>query len=598
MSNKTSLQRRGLPGVLAIVVASLASTALAQAPTANAYVQTNLVSDTPGLAAVTDPHLIAPWGISESTSSPFWISNDGTGTATLYNGSGTITALVVTIAGGAKSPTPTQPTGQVQNNTTGFTLPDGKVASFIFDGMDGTVTAWNSSLSPETTAVVMVDNSATSSYTGLAIATSANGPTLYAANTKLGRIDVFDTNFKPTTLAGSFADSQVPAGYVPFNIQNLGGKLYVTYTTEPAAAGNGFVSVFDLNGNLLAHLVSNGPLNMPWGIQLAPSTFGAFGGDLLVGNFGDGKINAFNPTTGAALGTLQDTKGNAIVNNGLWGLQFGNGKSGGDPNFLYFTASIPSSATSFHGLFGSLAPPATVISASNDASFAASSGIAPGECISISGIGVGPSPLVSGKIPAIGSTLATTLSGTTVTINGTMAPIVYASASETSVMVPYEVAGATSAQIVVTFGNQTTASFSVPVVATAPGLFTSNSSGSGEVVAFNADGTVNSSTNAAGAGQVVVLYATGEGMTDPVFPDGLVVGDPSVDILATPLAPVSVMIGGQKAQVAYAGSAPGLLTGILQVEAIVPQGAGTGAVPVVLTVGSASSQTGATITLK
>lgn len=179
-----------------------------------------------------------------------------------------------------------------------------------------------------------------------------------------------------------------------------------------------------------------------------------------------------------------------------------------------------------------------------------------------------------------------------------MAPIVYASASETSVMVPYEVAGATSAQIVVTFGNQTTASFSVPVVATAPGLFTSNSSGSGEVVAFNADGTVNSSTNAAGAGQVVVLYATGEGMTDPVFPDGLVVGDPSVDILATPLAPVSVMIGGQKAQVAYAGSAPGLLTGILQVEAIVPQGAGTGAVPVVLTVGSASSQTGATITLK
>jgi uncharacterized protein (TIGR03118 family) len=594
MSSKTSLQRRGLSGALVFVLAAaIASAAFAQAPTANAYVQTNLVSDTPGLAPVTDPNLIAPWGISESTTSPFWISNEGTGTSTLYNGSGTITPLVVTIAGGAKSPKPTQPTGQVQNSTTGFILANGNKASFIFDGLDGTITAWNTG----TTAAVMVDNSATSSYTGLAIGTSAGGPTLYAANVKLGRIDVFDTNFKPTTLAGSFTDSQIPTGYAPFNIQNLGGKLYVTYTTQPAAAGNGFVSVFDLNGNLLTHLASNGPLNQPWGIQIAPSTFGAFAGNLIVGNFGDGKINAFDLSTGKALGTLQDTKGNPIVNNGLWGLQFGNGKNGGDTNILYFTAAIPSGSTE-HGLFGGIAPPATVINAFNGASNAQAAGIAPGECIYISGIGIGPSPLVAGKIPATGgSTLATTLSGTTVTINGTPAPIVYASASQTSVMVPYGVAGSQTAQIVVSYGGQTTASFSVPVLATAPGLFTSNTSGSGQVVALNADGTVNSSTNPASAGQVVVLFGTGEGATDPVLADGTVVGD----ILATPLAPVSVTIGGQTAQVAYAGSGPGLMTGILQVEAIVPKGAGTGAVPVVLTVGlvnTAKSQGSATIVLK
>lgn len=590
MSYRASVQRGGLFAAFGIVVMAFAPAAYAQAPTANAYVQHNLVSDTAGMADVTDSHLVAPWGISESTSSPFWISNEGTGTSTLYNGSGTITALVVTIAGGAKSPTPTQPTGQVQNNTTGFTLPDGTVASFIFDGLDGTVTAWNSG--EKTTAVVMVDNSTTSSYYGLAIGTSAGGPTLYAANTKLGKIDVFDTNFKPTTLAGSFTDSAIPTGYAPFNIQNLGGKLYVTYATQPAAAGNGFVSVFDLNGNLLTHLVSNGPLNQPWGIQIAPSTFGAFGGALLVGNFGDGKINAFNLNTGAPLGTLQDTKGNPIVNADLWGLQFGNGKSGGDQNTLYFTATIPSGSTP-HGLFGAIAPPATVISAFNAASNASAAGIVPGECIYISGISIGPSPLTSGTIPAKG-TLATSLSNTSVTINGTPAPIVYASASQTSVLVPYEIAGSTMANIVVTYGNQTTASFSVPVVASAPGLFTSNASGSGEVVAFNADGTVNSTTNPASAGQVVVLFGTGEGMSDPVFADGTVV----TDIFATPLLPVSVTIGGQKAQVAYAGSGPDLLAGILQVEAIVPQGAGTGAVPVVLTVGSASSQTGATITLK
>jgi len=591
MSNKTSLQRRGLSGALAVVVASLGSTAFAQAPTANAYVQHNLVSDIPGMADVTDSHLVAPWGISESATSPFWISNEGTGTSTLYNGSGTITNLVVTIAPGAKSPTPTQPTGQVQNNTTGFILANGTKASFIFDGMDGTVTAWNSG----TTAAVMVDNSATSSYTGLAIGTSANGPTLYAANVKTGKVDVFDTNFKPTTLSGSFSDPAIPTGYAPFNIWNIGGKLYVTYTTQPAAVGNGFVSVFDLNGNLLTHLVSNGPLNEPWGIAIAPSTFGAFAGDLIVGNFGDGKINAFDPATGKSLGALQDTKGNPIVIPNLWGLIFGNGKSGGDPNYLYFTATIVGTGGAFHGLFGSLAPPATVINALNGAS-GATGGIAPGECIYISGIGVGPSPLASATIPAKG-TLATTLANTTVTINGTPAPIVYASASQTSVMVPYEIAGATTANIVVTYGNQTTASFSVPVVASAPGLFTSSTSGSGEVVAFNADGTVNSATNPASAGQVVVLFGTGEGMTDPVLPDGQVVSD----ILATPLAPVSVTIGGQPAQVAYAGSGPGLLTGILQVEVIVPKGAGTGAVPVVLTVGlvsSAKSQGGATIVLQ
>lgn len=584
--------------ILVLLVATLPQIGFSQVPTANAYVQHNLVSDVPGLADVTDPNLVNPWGMSISSGSPFWVTDHDKGLATLYNGSGTITPFVVSIPSAAGGSFPATPTGQVSNSTTVFVLANGKPASFIFVTEDGTVSAWNGGAA----STIIVNNSASGAvYKGVTIGTSASlGPLLYAANINSGNVDVFNGTFAPTKVAGGFADSSIPSGFAPFNVWNIGGKIYVTYArqtpdkkNDAAGPGNGFVSVFDTDGNLLKHLVSNGPLNSPWGVAIAPSTFGKFPGALLVGNFGDGAVNAFDPSAGTQLGTLQDTKGNPIQIQGLWALLVGNGKSGGDSNFIYFTAETATGDGKAHGLLGSLAPPATVISAINGASNA-SGPIAPGEALVLTGIAIGPSPLTAGKIPLTGS-LGTSLSSTTVTINGNPAPILYASASQTGILVPYEITGSSTANVVVNFGTQTTASFQVPVATSAPGLFTTDTTGSNQAVAFNQDGTPNSSKNPASAGQVVILFGTGEGATNPGGQDGLVL---TSDILRTPQLPVSVTIGGQTAQVTYAGSSPGLVSGVLQVEVIVPKGAGTGAVPVVLTVGTVSSQKTATISLQ
>ena len=223
----------------------------------------------------------------------------------------------------------------------------------------------------------MVDNSSSGAvYYGLAVsATTTNAtPMLYAANFKTGGIDVFDTNYKPVTLPGTpFVDPQVPSGYAPFNIWNLGGKLYVMWAKQNAnktfassGAGNGAVSIFDLNGVLVQHVATGGPLNAPWGVAIAPATFGVFANDILVGNFGDGTINAFDPKTGAALGTLADQNGNPIVNSGLWALIAGNGGSGGDANAIYFAAGTGNQQ---HGLLGSIqaAPVITTSAVTNAA---------------------------------------------------------------------------------------------------------------------------------------------------------------------------------------------------------------------------------------
>jgi uncharacterized protein (TIGR03118 family) len=340
------------------------------AAAAGGYFQTNLVSDGFVSAAHVDPNLINPWGIASSTTSHFWVSNNGTGVATLYDGSGTPNALVVTIPPPAGSPVGTlsTPTGVVFNYTGGFEVSLGKSASFIFATEDGTISGWNPSANP-TGALLKVDNSPSGAvYTGLALGTIGANSYLYAANFHQGTIDVFDSGFSQTTLSG-FTDPNLPAGYAPFNVQNLGGSLLVTYALQDATGHNpdsglglGIVDRFDLNGNLLQRLISpGGPLNAPWGLALAPADFGEFSNDLLVGNFGDGKINAFDPTTGAFLGALTDKNGVPISIDGLWGLTFGNGGNGGDPNTLYFTAGLSGEA---HGLFGSLAPvpvPATFI---------------------------------------------------------------------------------------------------------------------------------------------------------------------------------------------------------------------------------------------
>ena len=335
---------------------------------ATAFLQTNLVSDIPGLAAITDPNLKNPWGVSSSATSPFWISDQGANLATLYAvtaagvSKNALQVTIPTTAGG-----PQGPTGQVNNNTSSF-LVNGAPANFIFANLNGTISAWNSSLG--TTAQVQA-TTAGAAYTGLAIGSNASGPLLYAANGAQNRIDVFNGSFAPVNLgANAFRDSDSRlTGLVPFNVQNIGGNIYVTYAPPgrpaqiSASEGVGAVAIFDTSGNLIQTLIADSKLASPWGIALAPASFGEFGGDLLVGNFSFAvsEINAFDPVTGAFLGTIRNASGDPIINSGLWSLKFGNGGNGGDPNILFFTAGINGEAD---GLFGSLRPvpePATLV---------------------------------------------------------------------------------------------------------------------------------------------------------------------------------------------------------------------------------------------
>ena len=327
---------------------------------ATKYKQHNLVSDVAGLADQTDPNLINPWGLALNPSGPFWISNNGTGTSTLYDGSGqpfpTGNPLVVSIAGST-------PTGQVFNSTTAFEVAPGKPALFLFATEGGTLFGWNSSVDSGNAKLVADRSGAGARYKGLALGRNASGPLLYAANFSQGTIDVFDAGFQPVASAGGFADPNLPAGFAPFNIERIGRELYVTYALQDddkhddvAGPGNGFVNVFDADGNLVRRLISGGPLNSPWGIALAPDFFGDYSNTLLVGNFGDGTINAFDALTGNFLGALQDANGAPIAIEGLWALQFGNGHNGGDANTMYFTAGIANGGKlEDHGLLGAIA---------------------------------------------------------------------------------------------------------------------------------------------------------------------------------------------------------------------------------------------------
>jgi uncharacterized protein (TIGR03118 family) len=578
-------------------VLGLSLPALVMAAPANVYLQQNLVSNVAGQAAVTDTNLVDPWGISLSATSPFWVSNHLSGTSTLYSGNGAITAVVVTIPPGKAGTSPGKPTGQVQNGSNGFIIQNGTKASFIFATEDGTIQAWNTG----TVAQIMVDNSAAGAvYKGLAINPSATAPLIYAANFNSGKIDVFNSTFSPATVPGGFTDPNLPAGFAPFNIWNLNGQLYVTYARQDAnkfldvaGAGNGFVDVFDFNGNLLNRLVSNGALNSPWGIAIAPAGWGAFGGALLVGNFGNGQINAFNLTTGALMGTLQDASGTPITISGLWAIVFGGNGARSDANTLYFAAGVPNGSTAKRGLLGSLAPP-SAISFIYNAAGGQTAAIAPGEIVSITGQTVGPAPLVSGTLPTTGS-VASTLGTTSVTFNNLPAPIFYTSGSLTSVIVPYGVAGSATASVVLKTGGQTTASFTMPVAASIPGVFTSNDGGNGQAVVFNQDDTINTPANPAAKGTAIVLYATGEGVTNPPGQDGLIA---TSFIFRAPVLPVSLTIGGVTAQVIYAGSAPGNVAGVMEVEAIVPAGPASGADEVLLTVGTTASQPNVTVNVK
>ncbi len=309
---------------------------IANSALAVGYQQTNLAS------SATDPDLINPWGISESPTSPFWVSDNGTGKATLYNTAGVKQGLVVSMPAAAPI------TGTVFNGTANF-----QGDTFLFASEAGTIIGWRGALGTNAEQLYSVSSGI---YKGLAISTAKD--TIYAANFHSGAIDVYDSTHAAPI--GSFTDPNAPAGYAPFNIQNVGGKFYVTYAVQDAAkeddvagAGNGLVDVFDPVTHTFARLVTGGKLNSPWGVALAPAGFGDLAGKLLVGNFGNGVINAYDPNTGASIATLSDAASNPLINDGLWALNFGNGGNGGDPNTLYFTAG---GATESTGLLAAITP--------------------------------------------------------------------------------------------------------------------------------------------------------------------------------------------------------------------------------------------------
>lgn len=330
------------------------------------YLQTNLVSDGAISAPTTDPNLSNPWGMAFFPGGPFWVADNNTGVSTLYDGLGNIVPLVVSIPIPSGTHfTKSGPTGVVVNtNPTLFLMPEtSDPALFIFDSNDGSISAWNN-LVNATAAETVVNNSQGGSangavYKGLAIGNNVTGSFLYAANFRSGKIDVFDSTFTAATLAGNFVDPTVTAGFAPYNIANVNGNLVVTWAKQNAAKNNpvagpglGFVSIFDTNGNLIASVPNVSELNEPWGVALAPFNFGAFSTTLLIGNVGDGKINAFSLGSKAFLGQLANSSNKPIAISGLWALAFGGAESS-DPGALYFVAG---SNGYRDGLFGTLTP--------------------------------------------------------------------------------------------------------------------------------------------------------------------------------------------------------------------------------------------------
>ena len=331
--------KRMIYGVLLGAVAAC----IAAHPTAaqTLYDQTNLVSNGFVPAATIDPQLQAPWGVAFSSTGPFWVSDNNSNLATLYNSAGVKQGLVVSVS---------TPTGQVFNtDSTGFNIGIGSPAKFIFAGSNGTISAWNGG----TTATV-VNTISGASYNGLTQGTvPAQGNTpaatyLYAANTAQGRVDVFDSSFS-LVKSISFTDPSLPSGYSPFNVQSLNGHLFVAYTNS--TTNSSAVAEFDFNGNFIKQVAIGGTLNQAWGLDIAPSSFGQYSNDLLVGDLGDGKVNVFDPNTNVFLGQLDGANGQPIANVGLWTLVNGNGSSAGNMNSVYFTAE---GASGTNGVLGSL----------------------------------------------------------------------------------------------------------------------------------------------------------------------------------------------------------------------------------------------------
>ena len=348
---------------LLVAIVAVSTVALVDAPAAStdstAYLAADLVANQPGIAPIVDPRLINGWGVAASaTGGAFWASSEGADVSTLYAGDVggaplTKVALEVDVTGG-------DPTGIVFNTTSDFVItsgPNSHAAVVIFASKTGAVTGWHPVVSPTSTVLGhQADDDAV--YTGIALASTSSGSVLYLADFHNGKIDVLDGSFQLVHLAGSFTDPDLPGGYAPFNVAVIGGRLFVAYARRGATEGEpatgphlGVVDIFDLDGTFEQRLVSRGRLDAPWGMVIAPADFGDFSGALLVGNFGDGRINAFDLATGTFLGTLGERPGRPIEIEGLRGLTFGNGLTAGSATALYYTAG-PDHGT--NGLFGKI----------------------------------------------------------------------------------------------------------------------------------------------------------------------------------------------------------------------------------------------------
>jgi uncharacterized protein (TIGR03118 family) len=565
---------------------------------ATGYLVHNLVADAASTANPAadfiDPRLVNAWGIAASAAGPFWTCDGGTGLSTVYTVNDTnATALGTpnattqpTVPGAGGDPTGVC-TGIVSNTVPATTPPTfpvtapGKAAvaaSFIFVTQDGVLSAWASGASA-TQAFVERDNSATAVYKGLALVTTPVVQ-LYAANFKAGTIDVFDAQFNTVTLAsGSFTDPAIPAGFAPFNIQNLGGKLYVAYAKQDvyqqldvSGVGVGYVDVFDATGKLLQSLVVGGTgslLNSPWGLAIAPATFGKFASDLLVGNFGDGLINAYNPTTGAFVGTLQDASGTNISIQGLWALTFGNGGSGGDKDTLYFTAGPGQQQ---HGLLGSISANPNVASAVNAAQVGG--GIAANTFVSIYGTDLAATKRGWGTkdFGANGTTLPTSLDGVRVTINGEPAYICYISPIQINLLTPADLTPGGAIAVQVSSGTLTSSTMNVTVQAAAPSFFMFDAAG--HVAATHANNTpIGTATSTpagtpAAPGELIIIYGNGFGPTIPPTVNG------QLQTVAALLAQYPVIqVGGATAAIAWGGlSATGLYQFNITLPTSLPDG--------------------------
>ena len=567
-------------------------------PAATGYLVHNLVADDKSTATADfyDPRLINPWGNVASATSPLWVCDLGLSTVYTVNATNATpmgtpnptTQPTVPGAGGSKGSC----TGIVSNVVPATTPPTfpvtapGKTpvaAGFIFVTEDGVLSAWASG-ADATQAFTQADNSSSAVYKGLALVVT---PTvhLYAANFKSGGIDVFDSQFKPVTMpAGSFVDPKVPTGFAPFNIWNIGGKLYVAYAKQDGskkfdvpAAGNGYVSVFDSTGKLLQSLVAGGAgsrLNSPWGLAMAPATFGKFANSLLVGNFGDGLINAYDATTGAFLGTLQDSTGTNIALPGLWSLYFGNGANGGDKDTLYFTAGPGGQR---HGILGSIQANPNVTASGITNAAQAAGGVAGNTFITIKGTNLAATKRSLRAADISDGLLPTTVDGVTVTVNGQPAYIAYISPVQINLVTAVELPTSGSVTVTVSNNSLTSATLNASVQFVAPALFLNGA----YAAALHANNTVvgpatlvpNNSTPAV-PGETIVLFGTGFGATTPSAVSGGVVSTPA-PMVSTP----AILFDNVPGTVVFSGL---IATGVYQFNVVVPGGLPDGDVPVVV----------------